>query len=353
MARKLLSGGLADLRPTPSEPFGQGPGHRLYRYRPSGKVIPTGPPVLLVPPPAPAAAAAFDLRRGCSLAEHLVATGHRVYLLDLGPGCRRTPAPDLGTWVDEVLPRAVAEVSRDVDGQPVQLVGWCLGGILCVLAAAARPALPVASITSVAAPVDRDAARRGGPLHELARFAEGAEATLLTFFGGIPRPVAESGYRLPGIDRYLTRPMAVLTHLDDADFLAQTEAEDAFAAEMSDHPAAGLYERFLPGNALARGEVRIGGRQVALADVRVPVLVIAGRDDRSAPWRSVHPLTRLLPHSPDVRFATAPGGHLGVLTGRRARTTTWARLDAWLAEGRVRHGLRAPRQRRERLASRS
>jgi polyhydroxyalkanoate synthase subunit PhaC len=31
-----------------------------------------------------------------------------------------------------------------------------------------------------------------------------------------------------------------------------------------------------------------------------------------------------------VRFETAPGGHLGVLTGRRARTTTWTHLDAFL-----------------------
>jgi polyhydroxyalkanoate synthase len=33
---------------------------------------------------------------------------------------------------------------------------------------------------------------------------------------------------------------------------------------------------------------------------------------------------------PDVDLDTAPGGHLGVLTGRKARETTWSRLDAFL-----------------------
>ena len=43
-------------------------------------------------------------------------------------------------------------------------------------------------------------------------------------------------------------------------------------------------------------------------------------------------MTRLLTGAPEVLFATAPGGHLGVLTGRRARDTTWLALDAFLAD---------------------
>ncbi|MEO3784527.1 alpha/beta fold hydrolase [Actinocorallia sp. B10E7] len=340
----------------PSELIDQGPERRLYRYRPSGKVIPTGPPVLLVPPPAASAAAAFDLRRGCSLAEHLVSTGRRTYLLDYGETRLQGHDPGLETWVDEVLPEAVARVAEDVDGQPVQLVGWCLGGIFSVLTAAAHPGLPIASVTSIAAPVDFDAVRPGGPLRGLTRLAGGAETALLEVFSGIPRASAEHGHLIPGIDRYLTRPMTVLANLDDADFLAQIEAVDAFTEEMlarPGRPAARIYDALFQENELARGDVRVGDRRVALSQVRAPVLVIAGRDDELAPWRSVHPLTRLLPGSPDVRFHTAPGGHLGVLTGRKARTTTWARLDAWLAEGSVRHGLRAARAPRERQLSRS
>jgi polyhydroxyalkanoate synthase len=33
-----------------------------------------------------------------------------------------------------------------------------------------------------------------------------------------------------------------------------------------------------------------------------------------------------------VRFEVCPGGHLGVLTGRSARHTTWRALDAFLDE---------------------
>ena len=64
----------------------------------------------------------------------------------------------------------------------------------------------------------------------------------------------------------------------------------------------------------------------------MPVLVVAGRDDVIAPLAAVERVTALLTGAPEVRFTTAPGGHLGVLTGRRARDTTWLALDAFLAD---------------------
>lgn len=96
-------------------------------------------------------------------------------------------------------------------------------------------------------------------------------------------------------------------------------------------------------DALMRGGVDIGGRRVDLAEVGVPVLAIAGRADALAPVRAVRPLVGLLAGAPHVRFESAPGGHLGVLAGRSARTTTWRHLDRWFDEGTVRHGIRPQR----------
>ena len=48
-----------------------------------------------------------------------------------------------------------------------------------------------------------------------------------------------------------------------------------------------------------------------------------------APVAACHHVEALLPHA-RVELATAPGGHLGVLTGRAARGTTWTLLDRFL-----------------------
>ncbi|GAB2845998.1 alpha/beta hydrolase [Actinocorallia aurea] len=340
-AHRLRHGALADLTPAPSDPVG-GSG-ALLRYRPAASVIATGPPVLLVPPPVPGAAWAFDLRRGGSLAAHLVATGRRVHLLDLAPADTAERPSGPAAWIGEALPDAVRRISRDAGGQPVQLVGWSLGGLLAVLAAAADPTLPLASLATIAAPVDRTAVPVGADLITHVSGSRGALPGAVQRIA--PEPLLR-GYEMCDLDARLTRPMKMLMHLDDADFLAQAEAREAFAARVSaaDPAAAQAAARFFHRGDLASGAVLVGGRRVALSDVRVPVLVLAGRDDAFAPLAAVHPLTRLLIGSPEVRFATAPGSHLGVLTGRAARATTWPRLGAWLDEATLQHGLRPARK---------
>jgi polyhydroxyalkanoate synthase subunit PhaC len=346
VAHKVLYGRFADLRPMPTQMIDDGPRCSVYRYRPPRDVIPTGPPVLLIPPLA-SPASCYDLRRGCSLAEHLVTTGRRAYLLDYGPIDYADRAVGLEEWIEEVMPQAIRAVSDDADGQPVQLIGWCLGGIFSLLTAADQPELPIASIASIAAPVDTTAIPLTMPLRPLIWLTRGAEATLINLvFGGVPQPVVKRAYQLVGIDKYLMRPFVIVANLHNTEFLAQIEAVDHFTNSMIAYPGrtfGQLYRHLVRANGLMNGGIEVGGRRIGLDTVRVPVLVIAGHRDGIAPVRAVHALTRRLSGAPEVRFETAPGGHLGVLTGRRARTTTWAHLDTWLDAGTLRHGLRSPR----------
>ena len=91
--------------------------------------------MLLVPPLA-APTICFDLRRGCSMAEHMLAVGHRTYLVEYGHIGYSDKELGLEHWVEDILPNAIRAVSEDAGGRPVQLVGWCLGGIMSLLAVA-------------------------------------------------------------------------------------------------------------------------------------------------------------------------------------------------------------------------
>ncbi|MBE1575929.1 alpha/beta fold hydrolase [Amycolatopsis roodepoortensis] len=331
---KVLHGGVADLRPVPRVLIDQGPNRSLYRLT-NGEEPQAGPPVLLVPPLA-APALCFDLRRGCSLAEHLVEGGRNTYLVDYGNVAFSDRRLGIEHWIEEVLPRAIRKVSEDSGGQGVHVVAWCLGGIFSLLTTADQPDLPIESIATIASPFDFTAIPLIAPFRPLVDLTGGH---LLTPFyralGGAPSYLVSRVFRATGISKEITKPLAILKNLDDRDYLAQIEAVDHFMDNMIAYPGrtfGQIYHRFFRANDLAEGTVDLNGRIIALSGVKVPTLVIAGQNDTIAPRAAVERLTDLLDNSPSVTFETAPGGHLGVLTGRKARGTTWRYLDRFLDE---------------------
>ena len=142
-------------------------------------------------------------------------------------------------------------------------------------------------------------------------------------------------FQLSSFNKLVTKPIAIAAKLDDADFLAQVEAVDRFTANMIAYPGrtfGQLYHRLLKGNQLASGSVTMDDREIKLADLRVPLLAFAGAGDGIAPVQCVRPIVDLVPGIDDVRFEIVPGGHLGMLTGRAARSTTWRILDEWIVQ---------------------
>ena len=117
----------------------------------------------------------------------------------------------------------------------------------------------------------------------------------------------------------------------------------AFVSTMLLAPAAHAQDPELvirPGVTVAG--VDVGGQPLSqaagtidLGDVTVPLLAVAGRGDGIAPVAACHHVGDLVPNAPSVKLETAPGGHLGVLTGRAARATTWRLLDEFVGARRV------------------
>lgn len=336
VAHSLLYGGLADLRPMPRTLIDEGTRRELYHYRPAPGAPPAGDPVLLVTPLA-APAICFDLRRSCSLVEHLVLEGHPTYLVEYGEVSFRDRNLGMEHWIDEVVPAAIREASAHAGGRPVHVVGWSLGGIFALLTAADQPDLPVASVTALGTPFDVKQVPIVAPLRPLLNLTDGRGAITAAYrlLGGAPKPVVGWAFQLASVQKMVTKPLAVLTHLDDADYLAQLEAVDRFTSNMIAYPGrtfGQLYHRFVKGNALVGGSFRLGERTIDLGNLTAPVLVFAGATDGIAPAPAVKAVLPLLTGAREVRFEIVPGGHLGMLTGRAARRTTWVVIDEWVRQ---------------------
>lgn len=310
-----------------------GPTRSLIRYHRRPETAPVGLPVLMVPPLG-SQAMCFDLRQGCSLAEHFVLAGRPTYLVDYGNLGFVDRGLGLEHWINDVLPAAVRRVSADNEGAQVNLVGWCLGGLLSIGTVAAHPESPVNAVAMVASPFDFSTNPLTRPLRVLGPFTDGRIVGLgVKAIGSIPASLVMVGFKATPLPTYLKKPKTIWTRRDDREFLGQVQAVDLLMNNMVAYPGRAtqqLYQQLLQRNELATGKLQGPNRALDLADIRVPVLNVAGLSDVLAPKAAVHHVGNLLPNSPDVRLLDAPGGHLGVLTGIGARTTTWRYLDEFL-----------------------
>ncbi len=328
----LVKGGIADTSRLPSEVMEEKYKSTLHRYIPATETL-NGDPVLFVPPLG-SQAACFDLRRGCSLAEHFVNEGRPTYLVDYG----EIELSDRGLGVDffvtEVIPNAIKKVSEDNGGKPVHLVGWCLGGVIALLTTAAYPELPIRSVVMVASPFDLSKNPVIAPIRTAGKYTGGRIfGGFLKLLGGLPAAIVGPAFKATSLTVYLKKPITLIKHRDDRDFLAQVEAVDGLMNSMLAYPGRAtlqIYQRMVQRNELATGKIQGPTRMVDLADVRVPVINVAGKTDVLVPVDVALAVGDLLPNSPEVRLEVAPGGHLGVLTGRSAPTTTWAMIDDFL-----------------------
>ncbi|MET8779671.1 alpha/beta fold hydrolase [Nocardia sp. NPDC004654] len=319
--------------PAPSTVLCDEPHRQLRRYE--GGATDGASAVLLVPPLA-APATCFDLRPGQSLARFLRDSGRATYVVDYGDITFADRRMGFEDWLDDILPEAILRTSADVGGKPVDLVGWSIGGTLALLTAAAHAHLPIRSITAVGSPLDYDKMTGIPQLRAVAKLTGGiATSTAVRAVGGIPAGLTRAAYRVTAWDRELTRPWFVASNIARTETLAKMESIDRFMAAMPGYPGrfyGQLWGRLILNNDIGRGVVRLGERRIALPDVTAPVLLVGGPSDVITPAAAVEAGTRTLTGAADVRYETAPGSHLGILTGETARDTTWAYLDKFLTE---------------------
>ena len=88
---------------------------------------------------------------------------------------------------------------------------------------------------------------------------------------------------------------------------------------------------FFRQNLIARGRFVALGRRIDLAEVRVPVFLLAGADDIVVPRDQAFATAGLLCTRPAwLEQACEPCGHLSLFMGRNTLGHSWHRIARWL-----------------------
>lgn len=254
-----------------------------------------GPPAVLVPslinPPH-----ILDMDRDASLAEAVTRMGRRVLLLDWGPAKDRAEA-SVGDHVEGLLAPLLREI-----GEPVALIGYCLGGTMAI---AAANLIECERVATLAAPWNFALypERSRTALQDMWRHSQAAAQAL----NALPMEVLQAAFWSLDPERTVKK-FASFGKLDPASAEARrfVALEDwANEGESLPFPAArelieDLFGRDLPGS----GQWRVGGRLIA-DRLTAPLLNVLAADDRIAPAAT----------APTGDAVAIPSGHVGMIVG--------------------------------------
>ena len=301
----------------------------LWRYRSDKRIYPV--PVVLVfalinRPDI------FDLRPGHSFVEFLIDQGFDVFLLDWGVPDEADADLGLEHYVCDEIPWGLREVLRTSGQEEVTLLGWCIGGTLCVMHCAIEPDSPARNLVALTTPVDiSDALYTKWVGRESFNVDHVADA-----FGSVPgRTVDWANKMLKPVTNYWTTYRRLWQQVYHGD--VRREAHQAMARWVADNPPfpGRAYREWITWmykeNRLVRGRMRLRGKRVDLADVEQNLLVVTAGADHIAPRRGTLPLLDRV-SSRDVTHFDRPGGHIGLMAGSKARGEIWPDIAEWLAE---------------------
>jgi len=250
----------------------------------------------------------LDLSPENSLVRHLVQAGHTVFMISW-----RNPRPEhhnlgMDDYLSLGIDAALATVKAIVPEHPIHAVGYCLGGTLLAITAAAlgrRGENTLKTLTLLAAQIDF--AEAG----ELTLFIDESEVTFLEdlmWQRGLleARQMAGAFHLLRSNDLIWSRLVRDYL-LGGRTPMSDLMAWNSDATHMPYRMHSEYLRRLFLNNDLASGRYVVGEMPVGLSNIDVPMFVLATEWDHVAPWKSVY--KSHLQADVDVTFALTTGGH--------------------------------------------
>ncbi len=300
----------------------------LYHYRP--RVKKQNPVPLLIVYALVNRPYMTDLQEGRSMVQGLLDAGVDVYLIDWGYPDQGDCYLTLDDYVNIYIDQCVDVVRARHGVEQINLLGICQGGTLTLCYAALHQDKVKNMITTVT-PIDFHT--EDDLLSKMVRYVDAD--LLVDTEGNISGDdmnivyLSMKPFQLMG-QKYIS----LVDILDDADKLHNFLRMEKWIFDSPNQAGEAIRQfikQFYQENGLIKGAVRLGGKNIDLSTITIPVLNIYATSDHLVPPASSKALKKYV-SSKDYTEIEFPGGHIGIYVSSRAQKMIPPAVGKWLEE---------------------
>jgi polyhydroxyalkanoate synthase subunit PhaC len=279
----------------------------LIQYAPQGKTVYKEPILML-----PAWIMKYyilDLSHDNSLVNWLVEQDHTVFMISW----RNPDAEDRDLGLDDYYRQGAMAAIDFIDSlipkTSIHLMGYCLGGTLATITAAAMAHdgdQRLKSLTLLAAQADFTEAG------ELMLFITESEVAFLKNImwekGYLDGKQMAGTFQMLHSNELIWSKMIRDLMMDKPRGVIDLLAWNADATRMPYKMHSEYLEKLFLHNDFVEGRFAVEGKRIAPEDIKLPIFAVSTEEDHVAPWHSVHKIHLMTPCQ-DITFVLTTGGH--------------------------------------------